>query len=167
LNCIHAIIWCTLFCFELKFYAAIWCEANCFALALCERKANLIRIKYRHMRNGKFELYASYPWLAIHCNYYFWVKLVKMEFFTKNIHVQTAYHQIVYEICVPPICSVLNNYVGQGWLKMQRKCQYRIILYIQPRFRFLKILLHAYCKFHKHDVIVDLCVSLIKITSWY
>jgi hypothetical protein len=50
---------------------------------------------------------------------------------------------------------------------MQRKCQFEIILYIQTMFRFIKILLHAYCEFDKHDVIVDLYVSLMKITSWY
>jgi hypothetical protein len=50
---------------------------------------------------------------------------------------------------------------------MQQKCQYKIILYrfIQPMFRFIKILLHVYCKFHKHDVIVDLYISLMKIMS--
>jgi hypothetical protein len=69
-------IWWALFCFELKFYVAIWCEANCFALAPCERKVNLICIKSRRMRNGKFTglSHASYPWSSIHSNRYFWVK---------------------------------------------------------------------------------------------
>ena len=57
---------------RIKFYVAQFdAKQICFALAPCERKANLIRIKFRRMRNGKFELYSSYPWQAFHSNYHF------------------------------------------------------------------------------------------------